>query len=114
MLAGGWLPTSITHLHWRCHKEDNVDEDLADLDRDALVGEVKRLRAGIRAHRDSFGHELCWHHPTLWGVLPEKTDPQPSVPAWPQFLRGCIQYRESLDRQLPTMPRTNDEFPGRR
>ena len=65
-------------------------------------------------HRDSFGHELCWHHPKLWGLLPEKHGPQPSVPAWPQFLRGCIQYRESLDRQLPTMPPTNDEFPGRR
>ena len=39
--------------------------------------------------------------------------PQPTVPAWPQFLRGCIQYRESLDRQLPNAPRTEDEFQGR-
>ena len=57
---------------------------------------------------------LCWHHPKLWGLLPEKTDPQPSLPAWPQFLRGCIQYRESLDRQLPATPRTTGEFTGRR
>src|SRR5262249_51119383 len=91
----------------------DMDEDLADLDRDALIEQVRRLRAGIREHRDSFGHELCWHHPRLWGLLPEKTDPQPSVPAWPQFLRGCIQYRESLDRQLPATPRTSDEFEGR-
>jgi hypothetical protein len=87
-----------------------MDEDLASLDRDALVTEVKRLRAGIRAHRDSSGHELCWHHPQLWGLLPEKSDPLPAVPAWPQFLRGCLKYRESLDEQLPRAPRTQSEF----
>lgn len=87
-----------------------MDDDLAALDRDALVAEVRRLRAGIRAHRDSSEHELCWHHPQLWSLLPEKSDPLPSVPAWPQFLRGCLAYRESLDRQLPAAPRTHDEF----
>jgi hypothetical protein len=87
-----------------------MDEDLEAFDRDALVAEVKRLRAGIRAHRDSSGHQLSWHHPALWGLLPEKTDPIPSVPAWPQFLRGCLAYRESLDRQLPDAPRSDDEF----
>jgi hypothetical protein len=88
----------------------DLDEDLAGLDRDALIAEVRRLRAGIREHRDSAGHELCWHQPQLWGLLPEKTDPQPSVPAWPQFLRGCVRYRESLDRQLPGTTRTDAEF----
>ena len=92
----------------------DMDDDLADLDRDALIEEVRRLRAGIREHRDSFGHELCWHHPRLWGLLPEKSDPLPTVPDWPQFLRGCLQYRESLDRQLPAAPRTSDEFQSRR
>jgi hypothetical protein len=87
-----------------------MDEDLETLNREALVAEVKRLRAGIREHRDSSGHELCWHHPKLWGLLPEKSDPLPSVPAWPQFLRGCVKYRESLDRQLPNSPRTDVEF----
>jgi hypothetical protein len=42
--------------------------------------------------------------------LPEKTDPLPAVPAWPQFLRGCLRYRESLDEQLPNAPRTQREF----
>jgi len=97
--------TRSTHLD-----EAPVDEDLLHLDRDALMAEVKRLRAGIREHRDSSGHELCWHHPKLWGLLPEKTDPLPSVPAWPQFLRGCLKYRESLDTQLPNAPRTEREF----
>jgi hypothetical protein len=87
-----------------------VDEDLADLDREALIAEVRRLRAGIREHRDSSGHELCWHHPQLWGLLPEKSDPLPRVPAWPEFLRGCLKYRESLDRELPNAPRTHGEF----
>jgi hypothetical protein len=87
-----------------------MDDDLEALDRNALVAEVRRLRAGIRAHRDSTGHELCWHHPQLWGLLPERTDSLPSVPAWPQFLRGCIRYRESLDRQLPAAPRNADDL----
>jgi hypothetical protein len=90
--------------------DSTMDEDLDNFDRDALVAEVKRLRAGIREHRDSSGQDLCWHHPALWGLLPEKSDPVPSVPAWPQFLRGCLAYRESLDRQLPNAPRSNDEF----
>ena len=87
-----------------------MDEDLAGLDREALIAEVRRLRAGIREHRDSSGHELCWHHPGLWGLLPERSDPIPSVPAWPQFLRGCLRYRESLDRQLPNARRIHHEL----
>lgn len=87
-----------------------MDTDLDGLTREQLIGEVKRLRAGIRAHRDSTGHDLCWHHPQLWGLLPEKSDPAPVVPAWPQFLAGCIRYRKSLDEQLPKAPRTHDRF----
>lgn len=87
-----------------------MDEDLQALDRNALIEEVKRLRHAIRTHRDSTGHDLCWHHPQLWSLLPEKTDPQPAVPDWPQFMRGCIRYRESLDRQLANAPRTEKEF----
>jgi hypothetical protein len=64
-----------------------VDDDLETLDRDALIEEVKRPRAGIRDHRDGTGHELCWHHPKLWGLLPEK----------------------SLDRQLSAARRSDDE-----
>jgi hypothetical protein len=86
------------------------DSDLDTLSRDELISEVKKLRAGIRAHRDSTGHDLCWHHPALWGLLPERTHPLLTVPAWPQFLRGCIRYRESLDEQIPTARRTEDEY----
>jgi hypothetical protein len=86
------------------------DGDLETLNRDQLVAEVKLLRAGIRAHRDSTGHDLCWHHPDLWGLLPEATDPLPTVPDWPQFLQGCIRYRQSLDTQAPHAPRTAQPF----
>ena len=89
-----------------------MDDDLDSMSRDELVAEVRRLRAGIRAHRDSSGNELCWHHPQLWGLLPERTDPQPSVPDWPHFLRGCIRHRQSLDEQLPDAPRTDEEYRG--
>jgi hypothetical protein len=89
-----------------------IDDDLEAMDRPALIAELRKLRAGIREHRDSTRHELCWHHPQLWGLLPEKTDPQPTVPAWPQFMRGCIRYRQSLDAQLPAAPRSDKEFEG--
>lgn len=86
------------------------DSDLETLTRQQLLAEVRRLRAGIRQHRDCTGHELCWHHPDLWKLLPEKTDPTPTVPDWPQFLQGCVRYRQSLDEQIPQMPRSSDEF----
>ena len=87
-----------------------MDEDLTRLSRDALVAEMRRLRQGIRAHRDTTGQELCWHHPALWGLLPEHTDPVPTVPDWPEFLRGCVHYRESLDTQLPNAPRSKQSL----
>lgn len=87
-----------------------LDSDLDAMSREELIVEVKKLRAGIRRHRDSSGHELCWHHPALWGLLPERTDPLPTVPSWPQFLRGCIRYRQSLDEQVPHAPRTDEEY----
>ena len=81
-----------------------MDTDLDRMSREDLVAEVRKLREGIRKHRDSTKHELCWHHPQLWGLLPEKIDPEIAVPAWPQFLRGCLRYRESLDEQRPDAP----------
>lgn len=87
-----------------------MDSDLQNMAREDLIAEVQKLRDGIRRHRDSTKHELCWHHPALWGLLPEKTDPIPEVPEWPEFLKGCILYRESLDRQVPHAPRTKETY----
>lgn len=86
-----------------------MDEDLQALTREQLLEEVRRLRAGIRTHRDSSGHDLCWHHPDLWSLLPERSEPALQVPDWPQFMRGCVRYRQSLDEQLPDAPRTSEE-----
>ena len=89
-----------------------MDTDLPDMSREKLIAEVTRLRAAIRTHRDSTGHELCWHHPNLWALLPEHSSVVPTVPEWPVFLRGCIRYRQSLDEQVPQAPRTSEEFIG--
>jgi len=87
-----------------------MDSDLKAMSREQLIAEARRLRNAIREHRDSTAHELCWHHPALWSLLPEKTDPLPTVPAWPQFIEGCIRYRQSLDKQAPAAPRTDKPY----
>ena len=87
-----------------------MDDDLDLMDRDSLVDEVKKLRAAIREHRDAAGHALCWHHPAMWSLLPEKLDPAIAVPPWPKFLRGCVRYRQSLDEQAPGAPVHDKEF----
>ncbi len=87
-----------------------LDSDLEGLSADQLRTEVVRLRQGIRAHRDSSGHDLCWYHPQLWGLLPERTDPLPKIPVWSRFMEGCLRFRESLDNQAPNAPRTEESF----
>ena len=47
-----------------------------------------------------------------WGLLPERTDPQPVVLEWPQFMQGCIRYRQSLDEQAANAPLVNTVSPG--
>jgi hypothetical protein len=89
-----------------------MDEDLEALSKKQLIDEIKQLRAAIRTHRDSTGHDLCWHHPDLWSLLPEKALPMIEVPDWPQFMRGCVRYRQSLDEQLPHAERIGDESKG--
>ena len=89
-----------------------MDDDLDAMDRNALAAEVRKLRNAIRRHRDATGHELCWHHPELWDLLPEKTLPSIAVPPWPKFMRGCIRYRASLDRQAPNAPVHDQEYDG--
>lgn len=52
-----------------------MDKDLEQMLRQQLIAEVKRLRHGIRQHRDSSGHDLCWHHPELWALFAGKNLP---------------------------------------
>ena len=79
---------------------------------DVLLREAKKMRQAIRVRRNAIGHDLCWHHPDLWALLPDKEPIEVTVPDWPQFMRGCIRYRSSLDEQLPKAPRTSEEFKG--
>jgi len=87
-----------------------MDGDLARLAPDELLAEARRLRAAIRAHRDTSGHDLCWHHPAMWDLLPDKQPPTIEVPEWPQFMRGCVRYRASLDEQAPSARRVPREL----
>jgi hypothetical protein len=88
----------------------DLDRDVEQMSTPQLMAEVRKLRQGIRAHRDSGGQGLCWHHPKLLGLLPEQTDPLPTVPDWPEFLHGCVQYRQSLDVQAPEALRTQERY----
>jgi hypothetical protein len=87
-----------------------MDRDLDAMSRDDLLVEVKKLRAAIRKHRDATAHGLCWHHPQMWALMPEKVDPAIAVPPWPRFLRGCVRYRQSLDEQAPNAPVHDKEY----
>ncbi len=87
-----------------------MDEDLNEMTRDELIEALRNLRQGIRAHRDCSLHDLCWHQPSLWGLLPEQTDPIPVVPDWPEFIKGCVRYRQSLDEQAPHAPRSDEPY----
>lgn len=74
------------------------DADLQELDHQQLRAEVKRLREAIRKHRDSSGHDLCWYHPELWSLLPEKYDPKPTIPEFGEFIHRCVAYRTGLEK----------------
>lgn len=104
------VPPADSGIRQAMPREPNMDSDLDAMSREQLIDEVRRLRDGIRRHRDSSGHALCWHQPELWGLLPERSDPLPVVPAWPQFIAGCVRYRTSLDVQAADAPRSSVPF----
>jgi hypothetical protein len=89
-----------------------MDEDLTAMSREQLTEEVRRLRQGIRAHRDSTGHGLCWHHPDLWGLLPEKQDPVPTMPV-ARIHPRLREIPQSLDEQAPHAPRSSQPYDDR-
>ncbi len=80
--------------------QPDPDLDLEGMTREALLDEVKKLREGIRKHRDAEGHSLCWYVPELWGLLPDRFDPKPRIPPFGEFLEHCAAYRASLDDAL--------------
>ena len=60
-----------------------ADADLEAMDREALLAAARAMRAAIRTHRDASGHDLCWHHPELWALLPDPPKGGQVVPDWP-------------------------------
>jgi GNAT superfamily N-acetyltransferase len=90
--------------------DSDPDSDIDEMTPEALRSALRHARAAIRTHRDATGHDLCWHHPDLWALLPERIAPTVAVPPWPQFLRGCVAYRASLDRELPDAPVHGNEY----
>lgn len=77
----------------------SVDKDVIEMTSDQLQAEVMKLRTAIRAHRDSKGHDLCWHVPELWATLPEAVELKPETPEPCEFIENCVQYRMSLEKQ---------------
>ena len=86
----------------------SLDTDLKSMPPEKLIEEVRKLRAGIRKHRDSSGHELCWHHPELWNLLPEKIALEIAVPEWSEFIPRCAAYRKSLEKIKKNMNLTKN------
>ncbi len=86
------------------------DADLDAMDHARLLAHARAMRQAIRAHRDASGHDLCWHHPDLWNLLPDPPKGGQAVPDWPQFMAGCIRYRAALDRELEGAPRVKGEY----
>lgn len=76
-----------------------MDKDLNKMSVPQLQAEVRKLRAAIRVHRDSSGHNLCWYVPELWNTLPEKPAIKIEVPETCEFLNKCKEYRKSLDNK---------------
>lgn len=93
-----------------CMEKKCSDSDLKNLTKEQLIDEITELRNAIRKHKTCTGHDLCWFQPELWSLLPELSNEDIEVPDWPQFMRGCIRYRESLDTQIPDALRVNKEF----
>ena len=82
----------------------DIDHDTETMTPEQLVAEVKKLRHGIRKHRDAEGHNLCWYVPELWALLPERIDPKPRVPPVGEFLENCAKYRSSFEDSALVQP----------
>lgn len=90
-----------------------LDADLGGMSAAQLLEHAIAMRAAIRKHRDSSGHDLCWHHPELWDLLPDKTDKKPEVPPMDEFMQKCASYRMSLENPVASFNKLLQESHGR-
>lgn len=59
-----------------------------------------RLTAAIRKHRSAQGQDLCWLNDIeLWGALNDGVTQDRQVPPWPEFMAGCVRYRQMLEQE---------------
>ena len=74
-----------------------------------LITEVMKLREGSGPPRQHGTGPVLAPSGAL-GAAAGTDDPIPEVPEWPQFMRGCVMYRQSLDEQAPDAPRTDQAY----
>ncbi|MFV9507017.1 MAG: hypothetical protein AB4911_20905 [Oscillochloridaceae bacterium umkhey_bin13] len=55
-------------------------------------------------------YEQGWASLKNGQLLAEAVPTSLVVPEWPQLIRGCIKYRQSLDEQAPDAPHSTKEF----
>jgi hypothetical protein len=68
-------------------------------DVEALLGEVDRLQAAVRRHRDARGHDRCWENDVeLYRALPEAPPAGPALPPEGEFLARCRDYYRAQSR----------------
>ncbi|MEK7583902.1 MAG: hypothetical protein AAB490_01545 [Patescibacteria group bacterium] len=69
------------------------DTDVEKMAQGQLRREVKRLRDGLRKHRDARSNSRCWHNDLgLYGLLPEGKKPGKMLGDEKMLLRNCKRY----------------------
>jgi DNA-binding NtrC family response regulator len=87
------------------------DEDIYRLTAEELRREVIKLRAAIRNHRDAAEPGSCQQQPQLWSVLPEGFSLSRTAMPWPDFLRSCLRYRQTLEANTNLSPPSSNRQP---
>lgn len=91
-----------------------MDNDLREMSEQQLMGEVMKLREGIRKHRDQKGDENCWLDDQfyLYELLPEKINADPQLPDKELMMVNCSRYydcRKAGKLYIPLTELPNDD-----
>lgn len=82
------------------------DIDLEDMSWTELEAEVRKLRDGVRKHRDQKGNNVCYMDAQnyLYTLLPENTSPDWQLLPKEQHLMECERYYDCLAANKPYAP----------
>ena len=80
------------------------------LTRDELVAEVRRFAPASASIATARRRSCAGTIRSFGACCRRRSSPRSPVPPWPNFLRGCLKYRESLDRELPNAPVADVEY----